>query len=313
MNKDSKKIIQEKEINIRNRLREGLKNYNKINETTQNSDLSNNEITTSIELSNSVKTEEEKKINRALVKKKTDLLHKIRENCIQLNLYHNSRYHYYRIILFTIFRIPLILLSGLNSFVAVGTQKYLSQSDISLTNALLSLFCGVLTGIEILLNLQKRMETELDSYKKYYKLSVEIYKEIEIYEEDKDENMENLDKILNRVYNEYQSNVLSGNAITAYNRIYTDRFENLKDIGENEIKEQYTNTSNLITNLYYAINHPCSICGISTSRNMCLNLRNCCLNLRNCLSCKGCEPSNEKNRHIKDIIKDDKKDIENNA
>jgi hypothetical protein len=210
-------------------------------------------------------------INELLLKQKLDLLQKIRKNCIQLNLYHNSRYHYYRIILFTIFRIPLIFLSGLNSFCAVGMQAYITQSSISLINALLSLFCGVLTGIEILLNLQKRMETELDSYKKYYKLSVEIYKEIQVYEKEKDADMESIDKILNRIYNEYQSNVLSGNAITIYNRIYTDEFEDLEENNEN----QYSNTNNLITNLYYAINHPCSICGVSTSRNMCLSLKNC--------------------------------------
>lgn len=209
--------------------------------------------------------------NEALLKQKLDLLQKIRKNCIQLNLYHNSRYHYYRILLFTIFRVPLILLSGLNSFVAVGMQSYITQSSISLVNALLSLFCGVLTGIEILLNLQKRMETELDSYKKYYKLSVEIYKEIQVYEKEKDVDMESIDKILNRIYNEYQSNVLSGNAITVYNRVYTDEFE---DLEENDEYRYYT-TNNLITNLYYAINHPCSICGVSTSRNMCLSLRDC--------------------------------------
>jgi len=207
--------------------------------------------------------------NEHLLRQKLDLLQKIRKNCIQLNLYHNSRYHYYRILLFTIFRIPLIFLSGLNSFCAVGMQAYITQSSISLINALLSLFCGVLTGIEILLNLQKRMETELDSYKKYYKLSVEIYKEIQVYEKEKDIDMESIDKILNRIYNEYQSNVLSGNAITIYNRIYTDEFEDLEENNE------YKHTNNLITNLYYAINHPCSICGVSTSRNMCLSLRDC--------------------------------------
>ena len=245
-----------------------------------NFDISCNQVV--VDLSNNIQTEQpsqyiesftqiDTKTNELLLKNKIYLLEKIRKNCIQLNLYHNSRYHYYRILLFTIFRIPLILLSGLNSFVAVGMQSYIKQSEISLINALLSLFCGVLTGIEILLNLQKRMETELDSYKKYYKLSVEIYKEIQVYEKEKDADMESIDKILNRIYNEYQSNVLSGNAITIYNRVYTDEFEDLEENDE----YRYYNTNNLITNLYYAINHPCSICGVSTSRNLCLSLRDC--------------------------------------
>jgi hypothetical protein len=243
-----------------------------------NIDVSCNQVV--VDLSNNIQTEPpvieplapiDTVANELLLRKKIDLLEKIRKNCIQLNLYHNSRYHYYRILLFTIFRVPLILLSGLNSFVAVGMQSYIKQSEISLINALLSLFCGVLTGIEILLNLQKRMETELDSYKKYYKLSVEIYKEIQVYEKEKDTDMESIDKILNRIYNEYQSNVLSGNAITIYNRVYTDEFEDLEENNE----YRYYNTNNLITNLYYAINHPCSICGVSTSRNLCLSLRDC--------------------------------------
>jgi hypothetical protein len=243
-----------------------------------NIDISFNQVI--VDLSNNIQTEQSTiepltEINTIkndlLLRKKIDLLEKIRKNCIQLNLYHNSRYHYYRILLFTIFRVPLILLSGLNSFFAVGMQSYIKQSEISLINALLSLFCGVLTGIEILLNLQKRMETELDSYKKYYKLSVEIYKEIQVYEKEKDVDMESIDKILNRIYNEYQSNVLSGNAITIYNRVYTDEFEDLEENNE----YTHTITNNLITNLYYAINHPCSICGVSTSRNLCLSLRDC--------------------------------------
>jgi hypothetical protein len=251
-----------------------------------NIDISCNQVV--VDLSNNIQTEPpvieplapiDTVANELLLRKKIDLLEKIRKNCIQLNLYHNSRYHYYRILLFTIFRVPLILLSGLNSFVAVGMQSYIKQSEISLINALLSLFCGVLTGIEILLNLQKRMETELDSYKKYYKLSVEIYKEIQVYEKEKDADMESIDKILNRIYNEYQSNVLSGNAITIYNRVYTDEFEDLEENNE----YRYSNTNNLITNLYYAINHPCSICGVSTSRNLCLSLRDClcCITSKN--------------------------------
>jgi hypothetical protein len=234
---------------------------------TITSDVSGNEI--NVETDN-VKHMEI--VNIELLRNKIELLKKIRKNCIQLNLYHNSRYHHYRILLFMFFRIPLILLSGLNSFFAVGMQRYLTQSNISLINALLSLFCGTLTGIEILLNLQKRMETELDSYKKYYKLSVEIYKEIQVYEKGKDVDMEKIDKILNRVYNEYQSNILSGNAITIFNRVFIDEFE---DLTENVDDNNNIYTTSLITKLYYAINHPCSMCGVYTSRNLFLSFRDC--------------------------------------
>ena len=94
------------------------------------------------------------------------VLNMIRKNCVKHSLYHNARYHFYRKCLVGCFRVPALILSSLNGFFAVGLQKYMVQSTISLINAILSLFCGILTGVEILLNLQKRMECEMDTYKK---------------------------------------------------------------------------------------------------------------------------------------------------
>jgi hypothetical protein len=36
------------------------------------------------------------------------LLREIRSNCVYLSIYHNRRYHFYKNILFTIFRVPPI-------------------------------------------------------------------------------------------------------------------------------------------------------------------------------------------------------------
>jgi hypothetical protein len=36
------------------------------------------------------------------------LLDEIRANCVYLSIYHNRRYHFYKNILFTIFRVPPI-------------------------------------------------------------------------------------------------------------------------------------------------------------------------------------------------------------
>jgi len=110
------------------------------------------------------------------------ILKKIRNNCIHLSIYHNKRYHFYKNVLFSFFRIPVILLSGINSFIAVGIQSQIDQSTISIINSLMSLLCGILTSIELLWNLQKRMEIELDSHKSYYKLSIEILKFMELDE-----------------------------------------------------------------------------------------------------------------------------------
>ena len=157
------------------------------------------------------------------------VLNMIRKNCVKHSLYHNARYHFYRKCLVGCFRIPSLILSSLNGFFAVGLQKYMVQSTISLINAILSLFCGILTGIEILLNLQKRMECEMDTYKKYYKLSVEIKKELITYLHTNDRKYDKLRDFLDKKYNDYQSIVSTSYIVTNHNRMFYDEFEIIAD------------------------------------------------------------------------------------
>jgi len=150
------------------------------------------------------------------------ILKKIRNNCIHLSIYHNKRYHFYKNVLFSFFRIPVILLSGINSFIAVGIESHISQSTISIVNSLLSLLCGILTSIELLWNLQKRMEIELDSHKSYYKLSIEIFKFMEL-----DETLRGSESkiYLNNVYKNYEQLVTTSNAVNVYRRGFNDELE----------------------------------------------------------------------------------------
>jgi hypothetical protein len=154
------------------------------------------------------------------------ILNNIRHNCVNLSIYHNKRYHLYKNILFSGFRVPLILLSGGNSFIAVGMQNYLSQHSISLLNALISILCGIITSIELLLNLQKRMESELDSYKNYYKLSIEIFRFIKL---DESEREESGITFLPKIYEMYETLVITSNAVNVYRRGFVDEFEDIND------------------------------------------------------------------------------------
>ena len=154
------------------------------------------------------------------------ILNNIRHNCVNLSIYHNKRYHLYKNVLFSGFRVPLILLSGGNSFIAVGMQNYLSQQSISLLNALISILCGIITSIELLLNLQKRMESELDSYKNYYKLSIEIFRFIKL---DESEREESGITYLPKIYETYETLVITSNAVNVYRRGFVDEFEDIND------------------------------------------------------------------------------------
>jgi hypothetical protein len=160
------------------------------------------------------------------------ILNKIRKNCIKHSAYHNHRYHLYKNVLFTCFRVPLILLSGINSFSSVGLQPYLEQSYISLITAMISLFCGILTSIELLINLQKRMELELESYKEYSKISVDIYVQLQRAPADRGEKGD-IGKFLLEKYNEYKILSARSNGVNMGERNFVDEFE-LNDIDENE-------------------------------------------------------------------------------
>ena len=160
----------------------------------------------------------------AVQSRRYKLLDKIRINSVNLANYHNHRYHVYKNILFTIFRVPLILLSGLNSFFAVGLQMYMHQHIISLITAIVSLFCGILTSIELLLNLQKRMEMEQETGKAYYRLSVEVY--TELGKSVKDRGVDgDLRDFLKSKHNDYQNLFASANTVNMSERNFIDEFE----------------------------------------------------------------------------------------
>jgi hypothetical protein len=107
------------------------------------------------------------------------ILDKMRMNCIALSDHHKYRYTFYKDKLI-LFRFPIILLSGVNTFVSVGLTGITDQLIISISTSIISLICGIITSLELYLNFQKRMESELMSHKEYYRLSVEIFKVISL-------------------------------------------------------------------------------------------------------------------------------------
>ena len=108
-----------------------------------------------------------------------DVLDRIRVNCYELSEIHSYKYEYYKEVA-KAYRIPIIVLSGINTFAAVGLNGALDPQHVGILTSLISLACGIITAVELYLNVQKKMENELISHKDYYKLSLEIYKTIKI-------------------------------------------------------------------------------------------------------------------------------------
>lgn len=137
------------------------------------------------------------------------ILNIIRVHSNFLSLYHNNKHQYYKGRL-KWFRIPIIILSAINGFTAVGLQEYAPQVTISTVNSLVSLFCGIITTVEMFLGIQKRMETELIAHKEYYILSMDIFKMNSL-----EKNRRNVDgrQFLDEKFSEFKKIIQSSNTV----------------------------------------------------------------------------------------------------
>jgi len=72
------------------------------------------------------------------------------------------------------FKIPVIVLSGMNSIFAVGLNNYASQSAVSIINCILAFICATIGSIELYLNISKKIEISLASFQSFYLLSIKI-------------------------------------------------------------------------------------------------------------------------------------------
>jgi hypothetical protein len=103
------------------------------------------------------------------------VLENIRINSVVFNAEHKKRYVYLKGFL-RYFKIPTIVLSGINSVISVGLQPYLQQGLISACTCIVSLIITIIGSIELYLSIQTQMENELTTSKEFYLLSIDIFK-----------------------------------------------------------------------------------------------------------------------------------------
>ena len=109
-------------------------------------------------------------------------LNEIRTNSLRNSELHKTNYYTFKSYL-KYFRVPTIILSGMNSVFSVGLQPYISQSIISVLCCSISLVCGIIASVELFLAIQNMMETELISSKEFYILSCDIFKTLSVERE----------------------------------------------------------------------------------------------------------------------------------
>ena len=140
------------------------------------------------------------------------ILNDVRENSVYLSQHHKKRYFYYKQVS-TYFRIPTIILSSVASVASVGLTAYVKQENISGIVCLMSLSIGIIYSIELYLRIQDNLENELETSKKYYNLSIDLHKILNLSQVNREGDPK---KVLDLYYKRYvdlveESNLLAAN------------------------------------------------------------------------------------------------------
>jgi hypothetical protein len=138
------------------------------------------------------------------------ILEAIRQNCVTMSKEHRKRYFYLQGLL-RYFKVPIIIISAINSVVSVGLQPYALQSEISVICCVLSLTVGILGSLELYLGISGGMIAELDASKSFYLLGTEIFKTLSLAADRR--NVSGV-KYLDDKYEEYKSLIETSNLIS---------------------------------------------------------------------------------------------------
>jgi hypothetical protein len=103
------------------------------------------------------------------------ILENLRCNSIILSDYHKKNY-FLLLSRLKYFRIPVIIISAFASVFNIGLGPFLDQIYISVLCCMLSLITGLIGSIELFLQVQKKMESELINSRDFYLNAIDIYK-----------------------------------------------------------------------------------------------------------------------------------------
>jgi len=127
------------------------------------------------------------------------ILNNVRVNSLNLSEYHRRNYFSYRE-LSKYFDIPVIIISTLAGSFSVGASPYMDQPTISVVSCAASMLITILSSIKLYLNISDNLQSESDMARKFYVLSLEIYKIINLPDEKRGINSSDF---LNAKYNQY--------------------------------------------------------------------------------------------------------------
>ena len=113
------------------------------------------------------------------------VLRNILYNSNVLSSQHKDNYLQYKARLIY-YKIPVIILSAVNSVISVGLSQFIKQDAVSVITCLLSLICGCISSIELFMNINKNQEIELDAYRGFTALSIKLSSTLKLERENRD-------------------------------------------------------------------------------------------------------------------------------
>jgi hypothetical protein len=106
-------------------------------------------------------------------------LTKIEQQCNDYHLHHTKDHMYYNK-LSSRFNIPILVLSSVNALTAISLNSFLNQEYVSILNAVLSAFCGILGSIQLYMKLNEKMSNSLRASILMKRLALKISKELSV-------------------------------------------------------------------------------------------------------------------------------------
>ena len=175
------------------------------------------------------------------------ILNNVRVNSLNLSEYYRRNYFSYRE-LSEWFDVPIIKTSTLAGSFSVGASPYMDQPTISVVSCGASMLITILSSIKLYLNISDNLQSESDMARKFYVLSLEIYKIINLPDEKRGINSSDF---LKAEYNQYiklyeESNLLK----RRYKKDQLAKMDEsllLSDTNSNA-SSSYNGTSNIIVN-----------------------------------------------------------------
>lgn len=129
-----------------------------------------------------------------------DILERVRVNSVSLSEYHRKNFYTYKSYA-KYFRIPIIILSIINSTAAIGLVNVgVQQMIVNGICCLIGMLISMISSVELYLNIEKAMDNEMQQSKDFYILAIEIFKILKMKRQDRGENGK---EFMNKKYSLY--------------------------------------------------------------------------------------------------------------